>query len=292
MIRPKRARETSGEAGAEARLAWLYLAFMIISWAANWPLMKLALGQMRPMVFLAWRMTGSVVVLALYLVLTGQRLLPVRRERHPLFWVGQFQVIGFLVLSIIALAIVPAGRGIVLAYTMPLWAIPIGLLLAPEPLSGSKIAGVAVGLCGLALFMKPGLVDWTDARSLIGNGLLLLAAISWAIGSCLYRRQVWISSFWSQTWWQLAVGGAVSLLLALVLEPDWSVVWTPGLVAILAYNWVVTTALGYFLWSRVLALMTPAVAGQAVTLTPVAGFALSTAMFGGALPPTSSSASD
>jgi drug/metabolite transporter (DMT)-like permease len=120
MIRPKRARETSGEAGAGARLAWLYLAFMIISWAANWPLMKLALAQMRPMVFLAWRMTGSVVVLALYLVLTGQRLLPVRRERQALFWVGQFQVTGFLVLSIIALAIVPAGPGIVLAYTMPL----------------------------------------------------------------------------------------------------------------------------------------------------------------------------
>ena len=31
--------------------------------------------------------------------------------------------------------------------------------------------------------------------------------------------------------------------------------WSAGLVAILAYNWIVTTALGCFLWSKVLSVM-------------------------------------
>ena len=59
--------------------------------------------------------------------------------------------------------------------------------------------------------------------------------------------------------------------------------WSPALVAILAYNWVVTTALGYFLWNKILAVLSAAVAGQVMALTPVGGFLLSAAMFGGAV---------
>jgi drug/metabolite transporter (DMT)-like permease len=42
----------------------------------------------------------------------------------------------------------------VLAYTMPLWAIPIGLGLSREVLSSGKRAGVTIGFAGLVLFMN------------------------------------------------------------------------------------------------------------------------------------------
>jgi drug/metabolite transporter (DMT)-like permease len=57
--------------------------------------------------------------------------------------------------------------------------------------------------------------------------------------------------------------------------------WSPALVAILAYNWIVTTALGYFLWNKILAVLSAAVAGQVMALTPIGGFLLSAAIFGG-----------
>ena len=266
-----------------APVAWLYLAVIILSWACNWPLMKLALEHMPPLVFAVLRMAGSVAALTGFLAARRQPLRPLKDERRGLFWVGLAQVAGFIVFSSIGLAIVPPGRAIVLAYTMPLWAIPIGMLVAPERLAWPKIAGAVIGFGGLLLFMNPGLVDWSDARALAGNALLILAAIAWALGSCLYRRRAWASSFWSQTWWQVAGGAAAILLLAAIAERDWSVRWTPVVAAILAYNWIVTTALGYFLWSRVLALMSPAVAGQVLTLTPIGGFALSAAIFGGAM---------
>lgn len=62
-----------------------------------------------------------------------------------------------------------------------------------------------------------------------------------------------------------------------------SIEWSPGLVAILAYNWVLATALGYFLWGTVLTVMTAAAAGQVVALTPVGGFLLSIIIFGGVI---------
>lgn len=265
------------------RQAYGYLAVIIATWAANWPMMRLALAHTEPMVFVSLRMAGSIAILAPILAALSCPLLPVRRERLALFWVGQLQVTGFLVFSIIGLAIVPPGRAIVLAYTMPLWAIPIGLGLSREVLSSGKLAGVTIGFAGLVLFMNPALIDWRDPRAVAGNLLLLLAAICWAAGSCLYQRHPWQSNFWAQTFWQLAVGAVTVIALAVVLEPDWSVEWSPGFVAILAYNWIVTTALGYFLWNKVLAMMSPVMAGQVLTLTPISGFFLSTMIFGGAV---------
>jgi hypothetical protein len=56
-----------------------------------------------------------------------------------------------IICSIIGLAILPAGRAIVLAYTMPLWAIPIGLFLWREPLGRNQLAGAAVAFAGLGV---------------------------------------------------------------------------------------------------------------------------------------------
>jgi len=269
--------------GATPRLAYFYLGVMVATWAANWPLMRLALAHAEPIVFASLRMAGSVAILAPLVMAPGRPLLPVAGERRALFWVGLYQVTGFVVFSIIGLAIVAPGRAIVLAYTMPLWAIPITLGLTRELPSASKLAGAAVGFAGLVLFMNPALVDWAEPREVAGNFLLLLAAICWALGSCLYGRRLWRSDFWAQTFWQLAVGAVTIAVPAAFLVPDWSVRWTPGFTAILVYNWVVTTSLGYFLWNKVLAVMSPAVAGQVLTLTPICGFLLSRLIFGGAI---------
>ena len=52
------------------------------------------------------------------------------------------------------------------------------------------------------------------------------------------------------------------------------------LLAIFAYSWIVTTALGHFLWNKVLTMMPAATSGQALALTPIGGFVLSVAIFG------------
>src|SRR6266446_6914367 len=105
-------------AATTPRQAYGYLAVIIATWAANWPMMRVALAHTEPMVFVSLRMAGSIAILAPILAALSCPLLPIRRERLALFWVGQFQVTGFLVFSIIGLAIVPPGRAIVLAYTM------------------------------------------------------------------------------------------------------------------------------------------------------------------------------
>jgi len=281
-------RASHGNNPVTTRPAWpplvfVYLGIMVMSWAGNWPLMKLALGQIPPLVFVLIRLIGSLALITPGLLMIRQPLLPLRGERLGLFWVGELQVAAFLIFSIIGLAIVPAGRAIVLAYTMPLWTIPIALFLWPEPLGPKQFVGAAIGFVGLVLFMNPGLVNWSDRRALAGNGFLLLAAIAWALGSCLYRRRSWQSTFWAQTAWQLAVSIVPVATIVLVSAAGGPVRWSPGLIAIIVYNCVVTTALGYFLWGKVLSVMPAATAGQVLTLTPIGGFVLSLVIFGGSL---------
>jgi drug/metabolite transporter (DMT)-like permease len=263
-------------------IAFVYLGIIVLTWASNWPLMKLALGQVPPLKFVLLRLAGGLVLIAPALLAARQPLMPYRGERLSLFWVGELQVAGFLICSIIGLSILPAGRAIVLAYTMPLWAIPIGLFIWPEAHGRAQLIGAAIGFAGLVLFMNPSLVDWGDPRILAGNAFLLLAAILWALGSCLYRRRAYQSPFWVQTFWQLAVSLVPVAAIVIAMVPG-AIHWSPGLLAIVAYNCVVTTALGYFFCGKVLSMMPAAMAGQVLTLTPIGGFVLSLLIFGGTL---------
>ncbi|HEV8678423.1 MAG TPA: DMT family transporter [Stellaceae bacterium] len=276
---------TSGRVSPAAppRIVYLHLAIVVVIWAGNWPLMKLALADAPPLSFVLLRLVGTLAVMAPVLGALRAPLVPMRGERWGLFVVGQLQVAAFLICGVVGLAFVPAGRAIVLAFTMPLWAIPLELWLEPHRLGRFQIGGAALGFAGLLLFMNPGLVDWGDWRALGGNGLLLLAAACWALGSILYRRRVWRSPFWAQTFWQMAVSTVAVAAMALPAALGETIHWTPALVAILAYNWIATTALGYFLWNKILTAMPAAVAGQVMALTPIGGFLLSTAMFGGAV---------
>jgi drug/metabolite transporter (DMT)-like permease len=273
---------------ARPRIVYLYLAIVVLSWAGNWPLMKLALADAPPLSFVLLRLVGTLALSAPVLLALRAPLVPVAGERLGLFVIGQLQIALWLIFGIFGLAIVPAGRAIVLAFTMPLWAIAFERWLGrgrgvTERLGRFQLAGAAVGFAGLMLFLNPGLVDWRDWRVVGGNIMLLLAAMSWAGGSILYRRHVWRSTFWAQTFWQLAVSTATVAALGLPGALAAPIHWSPGLLAILAYNWVVTTALGYFLWNKILAVMPAAIAGQVMALTPIIGFLLSAALFGGAV---------
>jgi drug/metabolite transporter (DMT)-like permease len=44
-------------------VGFVYLGVMVLTWAGNWPLMKLALGQVPPLVFVLFRLIGSLALI-------------------------------------------------------------------------------------------------------------------------------------------------------------------------------------------------------------------------------------
>lgn len=84
-----------GVSAAMPRIVYVYLAVIVVTWAANWPLMRLALDAASPIEFVLLRLVGTLALLAPMLLLRRLPLLPLRGERLGLMWVGQLQVAAF-----------------------------------------------------------------------------------------------------------------------------------------------------------------------------------------------------
>jgi drug/metabolite transporter (DMT)-like permease len=280
-------RTPSPHGMAPGRETYAFLAVNILAWGSNYPLMKLAIGDMPPLAFTAVRLAGAACVLAIILMLVKARsLLPAPGERVPLAVAGLFQIAAMLGLTILGLSTVQPGRAVLLVYTMQLWAVPLGAWLLREKPGPGTLAGSAIGFIGILVFFNPASIDWQDRGTLMGNGLILLAAISWALGSCLYRKRAWKSGFTVQTLWQMGISAVPIAVLSLIFEHSATLQFTSRLAAIVIFNWFVPTALGLWCWGKVLSAMPASIAGQWLLLTPIVGFALSALFMNEPVTPT------
>jgi drug/metabolite transporter (DMT)-like permease len=257
---------------------WLQLIAITFIWSANWIVSKAAYAYASAFSFLALRFAGALLAMVAISLVLRLPLLPLAGERLGLGLIGLLQVGGMVGFSFAGLAYLGPGRAAVLTYTMPIWCIPLGWLLARSPVIASELIGGFVGLAGLLVFLNPSVLNWADNRVLIGNGLCLAGAIAWALGACLYRRRTWQTGSWTQTLWQVFWS---TILLA---PPFWMagaghpIRWTPTLILGLVYNAVLATAFCYLWWGRVLAAVSASKAGQFLTLVPVMALLMSRAM--------------
>jgi drug/metabolite transporter (DMT)-like permease len=262
---------------------WLELVAIVLFWSANWPITKSILVYASPMAFTAIRFICALLVMGIVSAFARLPFMPVNGERSGLGLIGLLQIGGMLGFSFAGLQYLGPGRAAVLTYTMPIWCIPLGWLLTRDRINWSGVMGGALGLAGLLVFLNPALINWSDHSLLLGNGLALAGALCWALGACLYRRRRWQTGFWTQTFWQVLASTVVLSLPLWLLGARRPIVWTASLVAVLAYNAVVTTALCYWWWGKVLATTSASRAGQFLTLVPVCALLMSKAFSGEAV---------
>lgn len=265
-----------------AAARWLLLAVVLL-WGANWPVMKVGLDSIPPLTFAAARMVLGGVTLALVAGWQGQLGLPQRSDWPVVIGVGLLQMAGFLGLVTLGLQYVPAGRSAILAYTTSIWVVPLAAAVLGERLAGRRLAGFVLGLGGVAVLFNPFGFDWGDPHVLLGNGLLLLAALLWAILIVQVRGHRMLGSPLALAPWQFLVATLVLGPLALVLEAGEPVRWGPELAVILAYNGPLAT--GFCFWAmitvtRALPAITTSLSSLAV---PVTGMLLSALTIGEAL---------
>ena len=273
--------------------AYLLLLLVILLWGANWPVMKVGLSHIPPLWFAVVRMAMGAVTLFAVLALSGRLALPTRQDLPLLLSVGLLQMGGFLALVNFGLLHVDAGRSAILAYTTPLWVVPGAVLLLGERITRLKLLGLLLGLVGVAVMFNPFGFDWTRAEVVLGNGLLMLAAIIWAAAILHIRGHAWRLSPLQLAPWQMLVAIPPLLGLALWVEGDASIRWSGELLLVLIYNgpiasafcfWAavtvtralpaITTSLG-FLGVPVVGVAISALSlGEAVTVTLLAGFGL------------------
>jgi drug/metabolite transporter (DMT)-like permease len=128
--------------------------------------------------------------------------------------------------------------------------------------------------------------DWSDVAVVTGNGLLMLAALGWA-GAILHTRgHTWNLTPLQLAPWQMSLAAPFLLVLAVAVEGDARIAWSPGLLVNLLYNGVVATA--FCFWAVVTVQKTlPAISTSLGLLgVPTAGLLLSALVLGETLTAT------
>lgn len=109
------------------------LLMLTLMWGLNWPIMKISLREMSPLHFRAATMAGGALVLAAWFGWRGLRLLPRgAAEWRAVVVLGAPNILGWHALAIIGVAHLPAGRAAILGFTMPVWAVLLGVLFYGE----------------------------------------------------------------------------------------------------------------------------------------------------------------
>jgi drug/metabolite transporter (DMT)-like permease len=164
------------------------------------------------------------------------------------FLLGTLQVALFVALSHFALLEAGPGKTSVLVFTMPFWMIVFAHFLIHERMRGAQWIAVALAFAGLVLIVAP----W-QLTSLKGSILAVSAGAVWAISSVLSKK--WPTSGADPlvfTAWQLLFGCAWLTLLAFSWPHD-PIRWTGEFWWALAFSAILATAVGWWLWSYVLA---------------------------------------
>jgi len=159
---------------------------------------------------------GGAGLLSISLV-SGSTLKVPRRELRPLFICAAFNVVGWHLCSAYGISLMAAGRAAIVAFTMPVWAALLSSLFLGEALTRNKVVGLLFGVSGLAVLIGPDLLILKAAP--VGALFMLLAAISWAMGTVAIKRFHWTTPVASVVGWQLLAGALPITLGALAFEP-------------------------------------------------------------------------
>jgi drug/metabolite transporter (DMT)-like permease len=149
-------------------------------WAGNLTVSRAVFPYIPPLPFIALRFGIGVCLLYLILRWRGESLAADRSSRWRAIWVGLAGNTLYQWCFMFGLSLSSAANTALLIATTPLWIALIGTLRKTEQLSRRAWAGVALSFIGISLVVASGGIA-LEAGSLLGDALVIVSAICWAI---------------------------------------------------------------------------------------------------------------
>lgn len=246
---------------------------VVLAWGVNWSVTKQLVQLVPPLWSSAIRSWIALAGLLVILGLSNNLVIPERRDVPVVLSVALLHMTLFSILVAAGLRFLPASKGIVLGYTTPLWVAIAAPLLGKDTLTAPKLAGALLGLIGLAVILNPSSIDWSNANVVLGAGMVILAAISWAANIIYIRAHRWIASPLQLLFWQLLVATGVLSTLAMVIDGLPHVEWSWRLAMLFLYSGLIGSALAYWAMSMVNKSISALTTSLGTTGTPLVGIA-------------------
>lgn len=253
---------------------------VVVAWGVNWSVTKQLVEFVSPLWTAAIRSWIALVSLIVILGLSKNLVIPERRDIPVILSVALLHMTLFSILVAAGLRFLPASKGVVLGYTTPLWVALAAPILGQGTLTAPTLAGALLGLIGLVVILNPSSIDWTNAGVLLGAGMVILAAISWAANIIYIRAHRWIASPLQLLLWQVLVATAVLSTLAMIIDGLPQVEWSWRLVSLFLYSGLIGTALAYWAMSTVNKSISALTTSLGTTATPLVGIASAAIVLG------------
>ena len=234
---------------------WSLLVLLSVIWGGSFFFTGVAVRELPPLTIVAARVGLAALALHAVVRLSGQRM-----PTSSKIWLG-FLGMGLLnnilpfSLIVWAQTHIESGLASILNATTPLFGVVVAhLLTRDEKMTGNRLSGVLVGFAGVAVMIGPSSLSHLG-QDLLAQIAILGAALSYAFAGVYGRRfRLWGLSPMVTACGQLTASSVVMLIVAMTVDRPWTLP-APGaatIAAVIAIA-VISTALAYVIFFRILA---------------------------------------
>lgn len=254
--------------GFPVSILWVLVA-LTLGWGFNWPMIKLALSELPVFSFRSICLLGGAAGLFAIAAFARLPLGVPRGQWGRLLVIALFNVTVWNVCIAYGIGYMSSGRAAILAYTMPLWSVPLSAWLLRERVTARRMLGVGLGMGGMLLLLSVELQAVQDAPK--GTLLMVSGALSWAVGTVMMKRYPVELPVTALTAWQLLLGGIPIYAGALAFDLGSLRPLTLWPAVALAYNVVVAFIFCHWAWYKIVTAVPVGVSSLSSLMTPVVG---------------------
>lgn len=215
-----RSEPFEGDRNASPGSVWAALVAVYMVWGSTYLAIRVTVETIPPLLSAGIRF---LVAGAILYALTIRRGDAAADRPGAVHWrsaavIGALMLFGGNGLVSVAEQRVPSGLASLIIASVPLWMVAIRVSVLGERVRWLEAAGLALGFGGIVLLADP---FGEGGADLVGVGTLLVASLSWAIGSLFARRAPLPSRPLVGTAMQMLAGGAV-LTVAASATGEWA----------------------------------------------------------------------
>lgn len=256
----------------------LLALFVTLIWGTNFVFIDIGLAQLPPFVFASLRF--ALVALPLVFFLPRPKV-PWRYlvAYGVLIGFGQFGLLFWVMQSHMS-----PGLASLVIQVQAVFTIVLALLFFKEKVNLAQVVALVVSFAGVLLIAMQGHVD----ASLIGLAVILVAAISWAVGNLVVKQCGKVEIIAFLAWSSLFAVPPLALMSyyyegpALIISSVSMATWQAW--AIVLWQTLGNTLIGYGLWNFLLQRHSAALVAPWALLVPVFGMAASSVFLGESMP--------
>lgn len=229
----------------------LLLILMTILWGSNFSVIKQTFEDLPPLTFNSLRFIIASTAIAGITFAMKRNLKVEQRDLGRMLVLALFGNAMYQVFFILGVQRTRAGSAALIVSTTPLLTAVIGRLLGQERFSALGVAGLLTAILGVGLIIFGGGSGYSLHESLLGDALLMISSICWAIYTVASQPMLHRYGSMKTTALMMLLGTPALIAVGApsLLNHDWSRV-RPLAWGGLFYSALLSIVLAYIIWNH------------------------------------------